>query len=526
MVKMVKMVKNLLLIFVLIITLYFRFINLNWDRGWGFHPDENNLWGASRSIKWFSNLDPKFYAYGGFPIYLYSIFDSKVQARAVSAVVQTGIIGLLFLTGRKLKGARAGFFAAVIGIFSAGLIQAAHFLTVESLIGFFGLAILFCLLNYENGGGRKNIWLLMAAIVLGLGIGTKISFAVFVLPILAILLRPGLGKSKAGPLLTFLSALGIAALVFFLTNPFIFAKFQEVKSTLRYETNVAMGKMPVFYTRQFAGTVPEWFQLMHIFPFITGWLFVPVFLIGLSGIFAKVRPRSAGSDLLIVLTVISALFSFLPMWAKWTRYVVQILPILILIAAVGADWLWEKSKAGKAVVVVAVISLLPQFFLIMKVYASPDNRLAAADWAALNIPKNSKIFTEGMDLGIIPFNPVHGENITLFNFYGLDEDKTGQRQKALDSLINESDYFISVSNRVYGNSLKLAGKFPASADFYRRLFDGSLGYVRVYESGSDFGCPLALSLCPSALLPPEETFQVFDHPTILIFQKVTNSLRS
>jgi len=150
--------KYIFIILLLAITVYTRFLNLNWDRGWGFHPDENNLWGASRSVKWFSNIDPKFYAYGGFPVYLYSFFDSKIQVRAVSAILQTGIIGLLFLIGKKLRGPRTGFLAALMGIFSAGLIQAAHFLTVESLIGFFGLAILFCLLNYENGGGRKNIY--------------------------------------------------------------------------------------------------------------------------------------------------------------------------------------------------------------------------------------------------------------------------------------------------------------------------------------------------------------------------------
>ena len=493
--------KYIFIILLLAITVYTRFLNLNWDRGWGFHPDENNLWGASRSVKWFSNIDPKFYAYGGFPVYLYSFFDSKIQVRAVSAILQTGIIGLLFLIGKKLRGPRTGFLAALMGIFSAGLIQAAHFLTVESLIGFFGLAILFCLLNYENGGGRKNIRLLMAAVALGLGIGTKISFIVFLLPFI---IRPGLFK-KAGPLLMSI----VVVLIFILTNPFILSKFQDVKSTLKYETNVAMGNLSVFYTRQFIETIPGWFQTVHVFPFITGWLFVPMFFVGIFVVSVKVRPwKIPRSDLLMLLIAISALLSFVPMWAKWIRYVVQVLPILILIAAVGADWIWEKGKIGKTIVILAIISFLPQFFSIVKVYGSADNRLAAADWAAVNIPKNAKIFTEAMDLGIIPFNPIHGENTTLFNFYELDEDKTGQRQILLNTLINENEYFISVSNRVYGNSLKSPDKFPASAEFYRRLFDGSLGYKKIYES-----------IAPFSLYSPEETFQVFDHPTVMIFKR-------
>jgi hypothetical protein len=198
------------------------------------------------------------------------------------------------------------------------------------------------------------------------------------------------------------------------------------------------------------------------------------------------------------------------MWAKWTRYVVQVLPILILVAALGENWIWEKGKIGKVIVGLVIISFLPQFFSVLKVYGNIDNRLLAADWAAVNIPKNAKIFTEAMDLGIIPFNPIHGENTTLFNFYELDEDKTGQRQILLNTLINENEYFISVSNRVYGNSLKSPDKFPASAEFYSRLFDGSLGYQKIYESQS--------VVIPAGFYP-EETFQVFDHPMVMIFKK-------
>src|SRR3990167_5652414 len=96
------MAKNTLLIFLLIVTLYSRFVNLNWDSGWGFHPDENNLWGASRRVELFTKLDPEFYAYGGFPIYLYSLLVNKVEARAVSAVAQVLIVILLFITGRRI----------------------------------------------------------------------------------------------------------------------------------------------------------------------------------------------------------------------------------------------------------------------------------------------------------------------------------------------------------------------------------------------------------------------------------------
>ncbi len=516
--------KFVLFVLLVLLILYSRFINLDWDRGWGFHPDENNLWGASRRVELFNKLDPRFYAYGGFPIYLYSLLGSKAEARAVSAAAQTLIVFLLFVLGKKLAGWPGGIISAGMGTSSAGLIQAEHFLTVESLLGLFSLMIIWLLLNYEELLKKtrdrvstsvisSGFYLILAAIVLGLGIGTKISFMVFILPFIS-LLRPGLAVSRAGPfqiikaLLTFALSLLVAALIFLLTNPFILTKWSEAKSTLEYETKVAAGKLPVFYTRQFIDTIPGWFQAVHVFPYITGWLFLPMVIVGAYVVCFQESRLAAG---LLATSLIAALLSFLPFWAKWTRYVVQILPVLILVAGVGAAWIWEKGKGGKIIVVLALASFLPQFFYTLQVYAKEDTRIQAAKWAEANIPKNAKIFTEAMDLGILPFNPSFGKNIKLFNFYELDEVGAAEKQAKLASLLDESDYFILLSRRVYKNSFDHPGKFPRSAKFYQSLFDGSLGYNLVYQSPLT---PYFLFLTPA-----EETFEVFDNPKVVIFKK-------
>ncbi|MBI2309727.1 hypothetical protein HYU89_02405 [Candidatus Collierbacteria bacterium] len=514
---------------------------MNWDSGWEFHPDENNLWGASRSIKWFSNLDPKFYAYGGFPIYVYSLLASKVEARAVSAAAQTLIVILLFVIGKKLAGLSGGFLAAAMGVFSAGLMQAGHFLTVESLLGLFGLLLIFelCEVCETSKWKFRKLHIMAAAIVLGLGVGTKVSFAVFVLPFFS-LLRPGLA-SKAGPfqiikaLATPVLSLLVAVSVFLLTNPFILTKWVDVMTTVEYETKVAAGSLSVFYTRQFIGTAPGWFQAIHVFPYVTGWLFLPMFLIGAFVVcfkYFKDTPCGTARSILIG-SIVAAVLSFVPFWAKWTRYVVQVLPVLILIAGVGSAWIWEKGKLGKILAVMAVVSFLPQFFFAMNVYSNEDTRVAAAKWAEVSIPKDAKIFTEAMDLGILPFNPSFGKNIKLFNFYELDEVRAEEKQAKLDSLLDESDYFIILSRRIYINSLDYPDKFPRSAKFYRSLFDGSLGYKKIYESLPGVIPALSRNLSRiksgtsyrfqvkpgiTAEFFPEETFEVFDNPRVLIFK--------
>lgn len=156
-------------LFLILLTLYSRFINLNWGLGYGFHPDENNLWGASRRVAQTHQLDPEFYAYGGLPIYLYSLFPQKIHARITSAILQTAIVMLVFLTSRTITTATKHhsktltYFPTIMAIFSAGLIQAAHYLTVESLIGFFSMLIIFSLIKYHQSSKshssikRKNL---------------------------------------------------------------------------------------------------------------------------------------------------------------------------------------------------------------------------------------------------------------------------------------------------------------------------------------------------------------------------------
>src|SRR6185437_8216309 len=51
--------------------IFMRFYNLNWDQGNLFHPDERNIANAVTKIVFFSQMNPQFFAYGGFSLYLY-----------------------------------------------------------------------------------------------------------------------------------------------------------------------------------------------------------------------------------------------------------------------------------------------------------------------------------------------------------------------------------------------------------------------------------------------------------------------
>ena len=74
--------------------------------------------------------------------------------------------------------------------------------------------------------------------------------------------------------------------------------------------------------------------------------------------------------------------------------------------------------------------------------------------------------------------------------------------------------YLVISSRRWSGTLPHLSNFPLMGRYYRLLFAGNLGYTpaATFRSAPRLG-PLVFP-DDSA----EETFQVFDHPTVLIFQ--------
>jgi len=71
-----KFFSGFLIIFIVLSSIFTRFYKLNWGNDYYFHPDEGNMASALSRLQ-INNLDPKFYAYGQFPLYL-GFFTLKI----------------------------------------------------------------------------------------------------------------------------------------------------------------------------------------------------------------------------------------------------------------------------------------------------------------------------------------------------------------------------------------------------------------------------------------------------------------
>ncbi|MCD6225861.1 hypothetical protein J7J95_02140 [bacterium] len=507
--------KRVVFFAVLLLAIVTRFWGLKWGEGVFFHPDENNMgWAVERMGK--ESFDPEFYAYGQFPLFL-SLFSHWLLAgkRAISfpeaiywlrfwsAFSSFLTVIVAFFWGKYLLG---GFWEGIMVsgglVFLPGLIQAAHFGTTESFLTF--AAVFFSLLTLAIY--QKPTW--PRVFLLGLGGGmtlaTKVSGGLFLpAPFFALFLR-AIKEKKVEKIF----GAGILTLIFFfLFSPFYFLSWQRAWGAIRYETAVAAGRQLVFYTYQFLGTKPFIFQMKRIFPWVLGPFWFLFSLLGVErGIKfcwekKKISPRA-----------LFLLVSFLPwflvnglVFAKWTRFMTPILPFFVL----SGVW-WLKKIKTPLKLFFYLLALLPGI-VFFKVYLTPDIRWQVDRWLKKNISPESLIISEGGNVVNFPLSPANFW-VESIDFYQLEENRI--QQEYFEKRLAEADYILVPSRRVFANYSRFPQRFPYLSSYYQRLFSGQLGFKekKIFSVFSPWQEWLV-----GNDLNSEETWTVFDHPTVRLF---------
>ena len=521
--------KKFWLIIIILLAIFLRFFNLNWGEGFYFHPDENNM---ARALLYFDNEgDPQFYAYGQLPLFLawggikfwhlftnkaiisfnQAVFSLRFFSAFFSVLTIPVVYGIVWQLGEK----KWAWLAALLTVFTPGLIQSAHFGTTESLLVFFAVLILFLAIRFLKEG-KKNI-LMIGGIIAGLAVGTKISSAVFLLPFLiAILWRWYQNKTRfvlvcrQGFLLIDLTI--IFALI---AAPFLILSNQASLNTLKYEISVAQGKSAVFYTRQFLQTKPYWFQIRKVFPFTLGWPLLIAGILGLGKMIKNIIRRKSQSDnsLLVFLSLLVVYFLYFGrLFVKWTRFMTPILPLF----SIAAIFILKKLPR-KYLRFLLPLLLLPGFLFFIIVYCQSDIRWRASAWFEENIPENVVILSESGNVVNLPLFSTNatGQKIINFDFYHLENDI--EKKNELIHSLAEADYILIPSRRIFANFREPT--YPWIERYYQKLFNGQLGFEEIKIFRAHIKLPFSNYQIFYPDQAAEETWLVFDHPTIRWYKK-------
>lgn len=516
--------KNLTLILALIIIIgaFLRFYKLDWGQGLFTHPDEYHLVISASQLSFPNQMNPHFFSYGTVSIYLMYFTHQLLPnlnlfliGRFYSALFATLTIFIVYKITKLILSSQYALVAAILVALTPGLIQQAHFATPESNLTFFLLTSLFFCLNYLKHKKIKDLGL--GALFFGLALGTKVSSVIFA-PVLflTVITAHRTSLPKITQRLTLTSLITLTTLL--VTSPFIFLDWPDFFNNIKYEGGLAAGNFIVFYTRQFINTVPLLFQIEKILPYALG----PALLIfGLLGFFILLFDSLKKKNALLFITAAGFLLIFLYnsfLFAKWTRFLAPTFPFFSIFAV----YLISKLHQAKMPRLL-FITLQSTFFILtilwslsfFSIYQRDDVRSTAAKWIAQNTQPGNTFLVEDGNMIDVPLPPSNTK-ISL-NFYNLEENPLG-REKILLAL-DQSDYFIIESRRVFFNHQRLPKNFPVTTKFYNALFKGDLGFTQVQEVTSypqvwiaDFGLEISDEKA-------EETWSVFDHPVIRIFKK-------
>ncbi len=549
MLYIIKKHRSLIIIFlVILIGAFFRFYKLDWGEGLYTHPDEYHIVASVNQLSYPDQMHPHFFSYGTVTIYLIyftkellnsisQIFNPFLIGRFYSALFSTLTIFLIYKISRAFMDKRFSLLAAFFVAITAGLIQQAHFATPESTLIFFLLLSLLLMIKFLQN--NKLLFIVFSSISFGFALGVKISSIVLVLPFILAILFKSYSKNKSHlksflkTTLKFSSLLLINIVIAFATfaivAPYVFLDYKAFKGNVDYEGGLAIGKIPVFYTRQFINTTPVLFQLEKIFPYtlgpslyifgILGFIYLIVRII--SEIYNNKATKQFNNTLIfiLILIIIVLLSLFLPnafLFAKWTRFIAPTFPFFSIFSAYFLCQLTNKMKTLGYLLSFAVATFSFIWAItFFSIYDNPDVRITASRWLESYLKPGSNILVEGGNTVDLPLNG-NFQRISL-DFYALEKDIL-TREKIIDALYS-SDYFLVQSRRVFYNHQRLKNFYPKTAKVYDSLFDGNLGFEKIKEFSSFpklsfFGLKIEF---PDE--EAEETWSVFDHPVIRVFEK-------
>ncbi len=208
------------------------------------------------------------------------------------------------------------------------------------------------------------------------------------------------------------------------------------------------------------------------------------------------------------------------------RYYLPLYPFFAIYAGFFVFWLWDHAAqtrapwrvvARAATAAFIVVTLGYTFFwanAFASIYTRPVSRIAASNWLKANVPPDAVIANEHWD-DPLPFGGYKGLSSSgdgLMDNYGEDgPEKRAQLQAWLD----EADYIVLSSNRLYQSIPRLPLRYPLTTKYYEWLFDGELGFDKIQEFTSYpqwFGIVINDD-------SSDEAFTVYDHPKVLIFKK-------
>jgi hypothetical protein len=195
--------------------------------------------------------------------------------------------------------------------------------------------------------------------------------------------------------------------------------------------------------------------------------------------------------------------------AKFVRYLLPLVPVLILTSVVLCVRLRQTGWSYLFNVALLATTVLPGVLQGL-LYVRPDPRVEAGKWLVRTAKSEDTVLLESYDVGL-PF-PRKGAEPAR-EVIDLHAPASPVKTETMTDQLGRAAWIVIVSRRHYRVLPHLDGRFPAVCNYYRALFSGELGY-ELTRSFKRLDFPAIIDPGEYA----EETFTVFDSPTVMLFR--------
>ncbi|MEO8581257.1 MAG: hypothetical protein ABI425_01615 [Patescibacteria group bacterium] len=568
---------RLLVLVIVILGLFVRTINVNWDQNQHLHPDERFLtmvmggMQVPHTVREYldpelstfnpTNVGFKFFVYGTFPLVINKFVAIALhndnynmltlQGRWLSAAMDAVAVLTIILITRQFEKKyglprNLKYFAGLFYAIAVFPIQQAHFFTVDTFANtFFLLSVLSALKLDRDHFLRASV---ISGIIMGLAVASKIN-VVLGAPLIGWLLietfvQEAFQHRKAMKMIISIFIVSLFWLGSFwitlrVAEPYYFSHFSLIDWHLNTTFLGNIKQLQSFNDP--AGYFPPGIQwgskTAIIFPLVNIAFFglgLPLFFFAVVGFgklgFFSFRELKTRVGLFFTLLWMVVFFSYEGIQFVLTmRYFLFLYPFFALCAGYGL------MEIGKLFTRKASLSNLNHEWLVlscsvlcfiwplmfMSIYLHKNSRVEASEWMYRVLPDKSVIALEHWDdplpLQVEGANPDQKDikGLQLPVFYPDDDVKWTE----MNDILGKSDYYVLTSNRGWGSIMAAPKKYPKMSQFYKDLFDGKTEFEKIaeftsYPGLSYLGLPITINDDWS-----EEAFTVYDHPKVLIFAK-------
>jgi hypothetical protein len=574
--------RKIFLFLILVIAIFFRFNHLNWDQNFHLHPDERFLTMVVQAMKlpqsfeeYFNqkksllnppNIGFNFYVYGIFPLVLTKYLavnlgmdnynEITTLGRFLSAFFDFLTVILVYKTTKlllkKFKNVSNSLFhvipllAAFFYAISVYPIQAAHFFTTDPFLNFFMFGSFYFIL--KNLEVDRFLHLVFSSLFFSLALSSKIS-ALYILPLnlgvlfLIVIFKKGnFIKKVSRYLLLVVSYLLFSYSFLRIFNPYYFENpwFFDFSLNKNFYQSIELLKTfttkDVWYPPAVQWINKPWYGLLlTTFLLGLGPINFTVVLIGLVSLLRNLKLKIKNEKLqlktknfLILFIIFWVLGYFVyqsSQFVRSIRYTIYLYPFLAIFGGVGISVVIKKNIFyGSHYTLYVTLLLWPLLF--STIYFHPHTRILASEWIYKNLESGSVILGEHWDDPLpLPMEKNFGKFFQVELLPVFDPDTPDKWQK-IRQLLQKADYYVLSSNRGWGSIPTVPSRYPLMSQYYQALLNDNcekqkkltgvcFKKIKIFE-------PYYYQFIKYPDHWVEETFTVYDHPTVLIYEKNKN----